>query len=342
MEIRLATNKDREAWNGYLKDRLAVSPLNIYDWQDILNNSYGPYDIGTHFFMALDNGSLCGLLPAYTTRSFKGKKRLFSLRFGCVADDSNVAAKILNYMEDFCRRNDIGSSLISTGHRKIESNYEQVQKRTVVMEFDKDIEATWKGLRDKTRNMIRKARRSGLSIDKGKRYLKEFYKIYLQNMIRQGLAVHNYDFFENLLNTFGNNAELLVAKKGDRIIGGTIILFSKDSAIYPFQAVLLEYRKLAPNDFMVWEAISLCTERGIFKLDMGESVEGSGAYRFKINFGGVPQDIYYYALSPSSKRQYSKAVTKRYIPHELMTMPYFPNWIKKRIAIRMKLKGRII
>lgn len=339
MKIRLALKHDKEAWDCYLDKFPEIPPLNHYDWKEILEKCYR---VETPFFIASnERNEICGLLPTYIIRDLKGKKRLYSLRYGCIADNSDMRKELLLYVRTFCQQNNIGSGLITTGYNPIERDQKGLVKKTVIARLAHDEESTWKSLKDKTRNMIRKAIKSNITAEKGLHNLKEFYNIYSSNMLEKGISIHSYQFFEDMHAKMKGKAELIVAKKEEKVIAGILLLFSGSTALYPFQSSLRSYRRFAPNDFLIWEAIRSCLHKGIYKLDMGESREEGPTYRFKTNFGGSPRDIYYYSVSLSKRKGIKKGWRRqRSLASEVLVRS--PFLLRRKMALWIKRRERII
>jgi len=334
--IRLAKDMDREIWDKYL-DKFPLPPLNRYAWKEILEKSYG---VKTQFFIAYDKeNAIRGILPTYITKDVRGRKKLYSLRFGCVADDKEIKKRLFLHLKDFCKNNNITSNLVTTGYERTNTNFQEEVKKTVVMGLKSDEDSAWRSLRDKTRNMVRKAVRSNLTAERGFHNLRQFYNIYVINMLNKKVPIHSYNFFKDISEKMGDKVELIVAKVSDKVIAGTVVLFSKDIAIYPFQAALADFRRFAPNDFLVWETIKLCLQKKISKLDMGESKEGGNVYRFKTNFGGTPQDIYYYTTFSTREGSGDDRNPKGRVSIQKLNLPF---WMKKRTLSWLKKRGRII
>ncbi len=210
LDIKLAASADRDNWDGFLSKFQSCPPLNCYAWKDILQESY---NVKPLFFMASDkNGKTHGLLPAYVSRNLRGRKELYSLRFGCVADDNKTFNELISHTKEFCEANGIGFDSVSSGYRRIETDARETVKKTVIMDIADTEESAWKSLRDKTRNMIRKAVSSNLTAERGFHNLKEFYNIYTTNMLYKGIPVHSYKFFKNISERLKGSAELIVAQ----------------------------------------------------------------------------------------------------------------------------------
>ncbi|MFH1305373.1 MAG: GNAT family N-acetyltransferase [Candidatus Omnitrophota bacterium] len=289
-----AKDTDAGAWDGYAAAS-GTPPMNIFAWKDILRETYG---VKTAFFlMRGDNGRIEGILPLYITNQWRGRKSVYSLRFGFVGDNDFARSQLFANAIRFCKEKGITSCLATSGYDSwTPSPCDVLLKKTVVLEIAGSEDECWKKLRDKTRNMVRKSCKGDLVVEEGFDNLKKFYDIYASLMCRKGMPFHSYKFFSVMARRLAENAALLVVKKHNRVLGGTFVLTTGDVAIYPFQASAPDSLVLGPNDRMVWETVLFCRRKGIRLLDMGESVEGSGSYRFKTNFGGIPRDIYYYNM----------------------------------------------
>jgi len=343
MKIRLAKDADSKSWDRCLDKFPSQPPLNRYGWKAILEDSYR---VKAPFFIASDQkGEACGILPTYITKDLKGKRRLYSLRFGLIADNRAILNELVSKVKNYCEENKIASNLVTSGYQRIDSGFRSIAKKTLIMELSKDEESTWRSLRDKTRNMIRKAIKSNLIAERGFHHLKEFYDIYTINMLEKGIPIHSYRFFVNISKRLKENAELIIARKNHKIVAGTLVFFSKDIAIYPFQASLPDALKFAPNDFLIWESIKSCLQRRVFRLDMGESKEGGSVYRFKANFGGRPQDVYYYTTDAEAQPSYpgrSSIISKPTFSFNRGISSPLLLYLRKKILLWMKVKGRII
>ncbi len=291
IKIREATEDDSQPWDSFLHQFPHVPPYGCFAWKNILEDSYR---VQTHFFMAEDDeGNLCGILPAYVTKTIKGNIDLYGLRYGFLYNQPTVKHALLSHLSVFCRERIIRSITIPIG---VESSPEvdMTVKKTVVLPLAETEEATWKSLRDKTRNMIRKGERLNLRMEQGFANLDAFYSIYTTRMKQIGVWFHAQNFFVQIAEHLKNQVDLLCVKKDGQVIAGMVILYGRNIASYPYQATLSEYRDHAPTQFLNWAAVKQCLARNILFLDMGESTEGSPVYQSKVNFGGIPKDIYYY------------------------------------------------
>ena len=263
-------------------------------------------------------------------------------------------------MADFRERGMV-SALVPAGFTPIGVPYDAAIKKTLLLALAGTEEETWESFRDKTRNMIRKGERAGLEIETGWQNVDAFYDIYASYMQAIGVFFHSRNFFVQMGAHLGECAELISAKKDGVVVAAMVILYGGRIASYPFQSASVEHRNLAPNQFLIWDAIKRCIARGIVTLDMGESRVGSSVYKFKTNFGGVPHDLYYYSNQPAAESgpagvkavepvgeteggQSGPPPRSALSPVAILdaVLRKSPFWLSKHIAPRIKNTGRII
>ncbi len=293
-QVREATDADHSRWNAYLDSVPATSPLARYEWRAVLSSVYG---VPTRFLIAERAGRVTGVLGGYEVVDFLGVRRFYSLRAGAAADDEASAAAMRDRLEEEGVTRGWREAVLTSGDRAWGGLQADFLKKTVQVDIDEDEEEMWSGLRDKTRNMVRRAERNGVVVASGPEHVHTLYRHYRDNMSRLGVTFHVPEFFAEIVGRLGRHAEILVAMHEGRPIASMLLLLGRDFACYPVQNVSFDARSLAPIQRLNWEAMKLCGGRGIRRLDMGESRESSPVYRSKVNFGGRPQDLHYYGLA---------------------------------------------
>jgi len=292
LAVREARDADAAAWNAFIDALPETSPLARYEWRAVLHESYG---LATHYLVAEQAGQIAGTLAAYETKGFLGERSFFSVRGGLVARDAAASAALL----DGCQRlSGPRRCVVGSGWTPAPGGNAAQVRTTVQLSIAGDAERLWSDLRDKTRNMIRRAEKEQLRIVSGFDQVGILASHYQDNMLRLGVAIHSRRFFENVVKHLGKESEILVAWRGDTPVASMLLHYGRDTACYPVQNAVLEYRALAPVQLLIWHAMKRCAEKGIRLLDMGESRQGSPVFQSKVNFGGSPRDVFYYDLSP--------------------------------------------
>lgn len=173
------------------------------------------------------------------------------------------------------------------------SGYDDEAGRTYVVSltpFDPD--ATWERVHSKKRNQIRKAIKSGLTVEDtdDPALADEFYDRFQDVMRHKGLAPSYPREYPRLLFRCLKPAGLLFSLRV-RDASGRILatgLFPHDDRTVYFWggSSWQDGRELNPNDYLQWSVIRLACERGLQAYNM------CGPGRFKAAFGGDLTDIH--------------------------------------------------
>lgn len=91
MAIRLATQKDREAWDVYVDKRPEATPYCRFAWKEAVENAYGHKAC---YLLAEENGQVKGIFPLFNFHVFFISRSLVSLPYcdvgDIIADDDNI------------------------------------------------------------------------------------------------------------------------------------------------------------------------------------------------------------------------------------------------------------
>lgn len=345
LSVRVCQPTDRGRWNDYV-DGHGQPPLNRFEWAGIFRDVYGAH---TAFLIAEDEGGgLAGALALYAVTSPRGALRVYSTRHGFLADHEAAGYALLDAARSTFPSGD--HLAVTSGYSPIPCHLEPTSRTTLVIPISSP-EEMWDAFRGKTRNMLRRAEKSGVRCQRGFEHLDDFYALYERHMAAMGIPLHPRAFFEAIRDAFDTDAELIVAETNGDVIGGTLVLLGADVAIYPFQTASYDHLDLAPNQAMIWEAMRLCAERGLGMLDMGESEPDGSTYRFKHNFGGSGKTVYYYdvRLSTSSgeavgEEGAEKSMTLRRRLREFgdVAIQHAPRALRSQYYRYLKAHGRLL
>ncbi len=353
LTVRLASSDDLGRWNGFLAEHPQVPPFCDFRWHGVVQSVFG---VTPQFLMATDAaGAVEGVLPVYITKSLRGRRRLYSLNRGLVANSATSEAALVDWLQRHWQALSLSSATISSAAAPGNSDADITNKAAVVLALDENTEDTWKKLRSKTRNMIRKAEKAELVAERGFHNLRPFYEIYAERMLSMGVAIYGYDLFQAMAQYFGSDAELIVARLDRQIVAGIMLIHGVGTSAYPFQATKTAHLATAATQFLIWQAVTSATERGIRRIDMGESQPQSPVYMSKVNFGGVPEKAYYLTLSPS--RDDDEAKPRRSAPRSAprpaakpsalgrtidVAMNTSPMWVRRPLGLWLKRQGRLL
>lgn len=161
--------------------------------------------------------------------------------------------------------------LLKSMHYKTRYNIKVARKNKVVVETSKDIEAFSKLWQSE-------AKERGFFISQEKE-IQEIYKAFTKG--------------SSTSKAFGENAHILMAKHHDVIMGGVLLLFTKESCYYMFAFSTKEGKKYFAPTLLVWEALQIAKVRKMKVFDFEGIFDErfplprwKGFSRFKMSFGG--------------------------------------------------------
>jgi FemAB-related protein (PEP-CTERM system-associated) len=295
MEVFIIKSDQEKLWDDYVLQNPFSYPQQLFGWKRILEKTYG---LETLYLVAWENGNIVGALPLFKVQGRWLRNYLSSLPGGIIADREDIARTLFEHAKSFTQE-------LQANYLKVRDNTyswnlspEVVVEQTSILDLTVGTETIWKNFKSEARNRIRKAEKSGLQIDMGKKYLTEFYEVLATNFRDMGTPIFSFHFFQDLVKEFPEAIELFVIKLGNKVIS-EMFLFSFRNTLYsPFIAGLKDYSSYCSNDLLYWEAIQYASHRGFESFNFGKNRKDSGAARFKQKFNVKPKDLYdYYYLN---------------------------------------------
>lgn len=198
--------------------------------------------------------------------------------------ESNIVAEFIRF-HPLIKNEEIFSKNINILHNRI----------TVYLDLTKGEDRIWnEDIKSKNRNMIRKAEKSGLTIEISNDY-KIFESIYCKTMNK--VQANNYYYFDEKYYKGMNNDNyiLLNVKKEKSIIASAIFMKYGDYFHYHLSGSIEEYLKFAPNNLLLWEAIKLACKSGSKWFHFGGGLSDSlddNLFKFKSSFSKDTADFY--------------------------------------------------
>ncbi|MGD9950718.1 MAG: FemAB family XrtA/PEP-CTERM system-associated protein [Desulfobulbus sp.] len=314
--IQLATKADALDWDHYILKHEEASPYHLYAWKEAVERAYAfkPYSL-----MALDQGKIIGVLPLIFMTYPLGGGTLVALPYcdvgGPLADNAPTAQSLLEHAINLgahlqAKSLDIRGFSLQADQQASDYYIEKKQEKVrMLFHLPDTVEELWQGFRSKLRSQINKARKNGLTFCFSEN-LAEFYSIFASNMHDLGSPVHSYNWFQAIFAHYGKRARLGLVFKGDRAVGGGIVLNTDRVISIPWASTLRVYNHLSPNMLLYWSLLEDAVNRGFSTFDFGRSTSGEGTYRFKSQWGAQPVELNWYVVN-FSKGQSDKVMSQR-------------------------------
>jgi serine/alanine adding enzyme len=296
--VRVQMCTDPVAWDEFVLRAPDGTFAHRWAWLGIVSASYGHRVIPMAAFRGEE---LAGVLPLVLMRSRLFGRHLVSMPFLdagglCTAGDRMADDALARAAIELAGDSDAHLELRHTAARPIPLPASQ-HKIDLVTDLAGGEDAVWARIDNARRRQVRKARRSGLQISlHGSEALPAFNRIIETQMRDFGSPTHRRGFCRRIMEGFGADARILLARDGDAVIGAGMVLTQGDWMGVPWLAALRSTFARAPNQLLYWEAIRYAIARGCRVFDFGRSSPGTGPYESKLQWAAEPVQLYWHRL----------------------------------------------
>lgn len=163
---------------------------------------------------------------------------------------------------------------------------------SLTIDLSQSEEEILRQMKPKGRYNIKVAQKHGITVQPSKD-MEAFYALLSQTGNRDGFGVHPKNYYQKMLDSLGDNGQLLLAFYEGRPIAGGIFVYLDEWGIYYYGASDHHYRNLMAPYLIQWEAMKESKKRGCKFYDfLGISPENAknhawaGVTQFKKKFGG--------------------------------------------------------
>lgn len=200
-----------------------------------------------------------------------------------VKGDFNAASqrRFAEELHDYCEQNNIISQFIR--FHPLQNNHILMKDLCEIKELKETIkidttnhEIINGNMDSKNRNMIRKAKKLGVSIayDAGE-HLDEFISIYESTMKENQASSYYYfkqEYYDYLIDEMSDNTIYFYSYVEGKMISAAIFFYNENYMHYHLSGTLKEFRHMASMNLLLNEAALWASDRGIKQLHLGGGV----------------------------------------------------------------------
>ncbi len=281
-------------WNNFVADCDNANFFHRAEWGKLLETSFGHK---SYYFYTETNGKISAVLPLAHIKSKLFGNFLVSTPFcvygGPAFIDQDAALKLIDHAVDMGR--ELGVDYVEIRSERALSDKGLVKDfyTTFRLDLEPDREVIMQAIWRKQRTVIRKSHKSGLdhtfdtSID-------DFYRVYSISVRNLGTPVFSKKYFQALVDTFGEQCEILTVRKNDAAVSSVLSFYDKGK-VYPYYGGgTFDARTLKSNDYMYYELMChAAMDRNCSLYDFGRSKKGTGAWEYKKHWAMEPVKLQY-------------------------------------------------
>jgi len=274
--------------------------------------------------LILNSGSIEGCLPLYERKygffKIAGSPLIAENNpyMGFAIKEKEGIGSFLPAFNRFLREERIDFFRASFDHSLYNDQFENhgydiKEKKSFRIDLSQDEQLLWKGLGQKTRNMVRKAMKNDIvaSEDLNFNMLDSYYEMSREVYARQVLPpLLEIEYYQNLYSAIIKKGygKIFIAKntEGDAV-AGAIVLIHMDKAYYLDGASFRNHSNLGTNNLLQWVIIKSLKESGVTSYDMlGGDIPGIA--KFKKSFGAINHPTLYVEKSVSAMSGFARKV----------------------------------
>jgi len=178
--------------------------------------------------------------------------------------------------------------LAGTGFKKLESG---TSYQTIWLDLTSSPETLRAGLKQKWRNALNKAEKSGLNLewDLERKYLPWLLKVYGLDKRQKGYPGPEASLIEKISEKAGpNNVIIGRARLDNDLVASILVLKHGRSATYQIGWTNEKGRAHSANHLLLWEVLNVLKNNGVKELDLGgiNDDRAKGIKKFKEGLGG--------------------------------------------------------
>lgn len=297
-------------WDVFVRSQPGWTHFHLYGWRTVISRVFGHECV---YLVARDSVTrkISAALPMVRVRSVIFGHYLVSmpfLNYGGPLGSSEGVQALANEASRLATRT--GVKLLELRSRTalpIELSVSH-RKLTVVLDLPPTPEALWTSLPGKLRSQIKRPRKDGVEVRVGATELDAFYRVFAHHMRDLGTPAQPKALFEAILDVFPDDVHFAVAyHQGQAVACGCGFLWNGEFEI-TWASALRSHKAMSPNMLVYWELMERMVGAGAHLFNFGRCSADSGTYRFKMQWGGREEQLWWYQQVAKGKPSDSAAL----------------------------------
>jgi FemAB-related protein (PEP-CTERM system-associated) len=293
-------------WSTFLEQQTKDSFYYSQPWLDLVTRLYG-YSL-IPLTTTDVTGQITGFLPLCSLQSPLTGRRLVALPFSdycpLLARDDASAHALIEQAICLAQEQKVKYLELRTGFNDVLARRAELVEGNLYVRWliplVADPAALWSGLRKPVQHQIKKAQKLGVRVRLAQRRedMEYYYRLHLQTRCRKhGMPAQPRKYFLELWDAFAASGavQLLLAEYQESIIAAMILFASGTTVRYAYGASDEHYLQLAPNNLLMWTAMTWSCTQGYQVLDLGRTArDNQGLMEFKRRWGAIQEALPYY------------------------------------------------
>jgi FemAB-related protein (PEP-CTERM system-associated) len=289
---------DGAAWDEFVRTQLGWSHFHLYGWRRVIGEVFGhdcPY-----LAASTPDGRLVGVLPLVHVRSRVFGRFLVSMPFvnyGGPLGTREAVNALTHEAIDLAQQSGSGLLELRSRHRLPIELPVSHRKITVTRDLPATADALWKSFDAKVRSQIRRPQKDGVTLRFGPDEIEPFFRVFSTHMRDLGTPTQPRRLFETIATVFGDDIVFACAYRQQQpIAAGCAIRWGHECEM-TWASSLVQFKSVSANMLLYWGMMERAIADGVTTFNFGRCTPGSGTHRFKEQWGGRDEVLWWYHSS---------------------------------------------
>lgn len=285
-------------WDRFVRGQRGWTHFHLFGWRGVLERVFRHDCV---YLAARDvDGTLVGVLPCVRVRSVVFGHYLVSMPFlnygGPLGSPDGIRALAERAVEIARESNVDLLELRSRVELPIDLHVSH-RKLTVVRDLISDPDELFKTLPAKLRSQVKRPRKEGVEVRFGADQIAPFHEVFAHHMRDLGTPTQPRALFETIAEVFPHDSTFAVAYHAGKAVACGCGFRWGDEFEITWASALRSFNSISPNMLVYWELMARLGSAGVTRFNFGRCTKDSGTYRFKMQWGGREELLWWYQHS---------------------------------------------
>ena len=307
MRVRQLDNSRVDAYEEFLLRRPTTLLFQSWAYQRLLASLLSTEN--RSMVVESDDGRICAALPLMSREGVHGRVYnslpYYGSNGGVISDDPAAVAMLISSFNEISAGSEVASATLVSNPLD-ETDYgalahdlsdSRIGQFTPIAFETNHAERLMDSFHHKTRNMVRKAGKLGVTVERDEGALEFVAAVHRENMAEIGGRAKSPRFFELVPAHFraGADFKVYIASLGGEAVAGLLVFYFNRTAEYYTPVVRKGYRDTQALSLTIFSAMTDASREGFRRWNWGGTwANQDGVYRFKKRWGTVDHPYHYY------------------------------------------------
>jgi serine/alanine adding enzyme len=285
-------------WDEFARVQHGFTHFHRFRWRDIITQVFGHECL--YLAARDDSGALVAVLPLVRVKSLVFGHYLVSMPFLNYGGPLGSAPGIHSLVDEAVSLSGAGNVQLLELRSRIPLPIElsvSHRKVTVLLDLQSTPEETFRRFDPKLRSQIRRPQKEGIAVRFGSDQVDAFFHVFSRHMRDLGTPTQPKRLFAAIARAFPEDAWFAAAYCGTAPVAAGCGFVFGDEFELTWASSLRSFNRQAPNMLLYWSFMERAIRAGLTTFNFGRCTPGSGTYRFKMQWGGREQPLWWYGLA---------------------------------------------